>query len=184
MHKIDLVQTKSNLRIQKIKDQMIELLNLKVNLPIYFTSISPKLISNTYTTCFEIFSKFSKESKKLKDILDNQLKVLSKTMCIITDINNHIIIQSKTSDFQVMYINKLYQLLEPIDKTAEEISIIYDKIFFLNEYSSILSILISDIHFLNKDFKNLICISEIQKSSELYAIRDKIKEDLINYFNK
>jgi len=182
MHKVDLIQVKIYSRFQKLKKQMIELINLKDQLPIYFTSISPDLISNTYTVCFEIFSKFSKESNELKNILDNELKNTSKKMCIITDIKNHIIIQSKTPDFPVKYINKLYQLLEPIDRKAEEITIIYDKVFFIDEYSSILAILISDIHFLNKNKKNLICISDFQKQSELFELRDKIKKELVKFY--
>ena len=182
MHKFDLIQVKIYSKIQKLKEQMVELINLKIHLPIYFTSISPDLISNTYNVCFEIFSKFSKESKELKRILDKELKNTSKKMCIITDVKNHIIIQSKTPDFPVKYINKLYLLLEPINKKADEITLIYDKIFFIDECTSILAILISDIYNLNKKNKNLICISEFQKKSALYELRDKIKKDLVKYY--
>ena len=176
LHKIDLIHLNLKTRLTKLKEQIIDLLSIKDIFAIYFTSLSNELITRTYNIFFEIFSMLSDEAQNIKKIMDEILKKYEKTMLILVDSKNHIIVQSATTDFQINYIYKLYRLLEPIESNSNNISSILDNIFYFDEESNIFKILISELDIHNQNFKNLIIISEIENNQIILDIKNETIE--------
>ncbi|MFX1239328.1 MAG: GTPase [Promethearchaeota archaeon] len=183
LHKIDLIHSQQKLNLFSIKNDILELIEINDTIQLYFTSIYPELISETFNVFFDIFSRFSEDTKNLKKILDAHSQKLSKTMYMVTDDKNHLIAQSKSADFKIQYIRKLQKLLKPIDDKTNEISTLYERLFFIDEETKIFSVLISKIHSSNQAFRNLISITEIQNSNYLEENKEKLMKNIISSFS-
>jgi len=179
LHKIDQVNPSN--RESDINDLKNEIKN-KFNLPIYFTSIYPDFIYSVYNAFYEILSRFSEETFKLKNILDGRLKEYSKIMCFITNNNNSIIIQSMSKDFYTILINHVHKLIAQINHSFENLA--ESKIDYLIISSSIgLNIIMINLNLPRYNLKELICTSENLSSDKLILLGDGIKTELNKYLN-
>ena len=179
LHKID--QMHPSNRESDINDLKNEIQNL-FNLPIYFTSIYPDLIYGVYNAFYEILSRFSEETFKLKNILDDRLKEYSKIMCFITNNNNSIIIQSMSKDFFTILINHVHKLIAQISQSFENLE--ESKIDHLMISSSNgLNIIMINLNFPRYNLKDLICTSENLSSDKLISLAGELRNELSKYLN-
>jgi len=168
-------------RESDINDLKNEIQNL-FNLPIYFTSIYPDLIYGVYNAFYEILSRFSEETFKLKNILDDCLKEYSKIMCFITNNNNSIIIQSMSKDFFTILINHVHKLIAQISQSFENLE--ESKIDHLMISSSNgLNIIMINLNFPRYNLKDLICTSENLSSDKLISLAGELRNELSKYLN-
>ncbi|MHA1293613.1 MAG: hypothetical protein ACTSQJ_13220 [Promethearchaeota archaeon] len=182
LHKIDLINPKNRDEyIENIGSQIKEKLNLKI----YFTSIYPNLIYNTYNAFYEILSSFSDDTIYLKSILDAKISQFQKTMGFITNQNDSIIVQSMSNDFNTKIINHCHKLVAQVNQTFEEM-VKNDNIDYLIISSSKkLSIIMNNLGLQKYNLKNLIIISEnLYKPSanKLITLIGEIRVKLNNYF--
>jgi GTPase SAR1 family protein len=180
-HKIDLINQKYKGNFDIINNQLVNRLNLPIDLKIFFTSINPELIYNTYNAFSEIFGNFSPEIAILKNNLDKAIAIFPKTIGFIIDDNDHIVVQTKTNDFDSKLI---YILQEKISKFGELLEVKKDDIFLLDIGSKILF-----MHFKNLDIsnypnlKNVILFAEVPSSIQVTEMIDKLKIKLKNIYD-
>lgn len=181
LHKIDLINDKSREKIiNDIKSQVKDLLNLQI----YFTSLYPNLIYNTYNVFYEILSSFSKETTYIKEILDDKIRGYSKSMCFITNQNSSIIAQSMSNDFNFKIINQIHKLIVQLDQSFEDMSI-NDNIdyLFLSSLKKF-NIILKYLNLLKFNMKNLILISETINVNNLIFLSSETNHALNKFFYK
>ncbi len=183
-HKIDLINKKFREKLKLLKNQIQEILNLPEIKKIYFTSIHPLLIYNTYNAFSEIFCSFLRETSDLKHILDNIVKDFPKTMGFITSKNNSIIVQTEINDFDINLINQLHTKILEISQSTEDETLISKKINYIDSGSKILSVIIDNLNHFNPNFKNLIIFSENFSKENLNLIIEKLEIEFNKYYNK
>lgn len=183
-HKIDLINKKFRERLNLLKNQIQEILNLPEIKKIYFTSIHPLLIYNTYNAFSEILSGFLRETSDLKHILDNIVKDFPKTMGFITSKNNSIIVQTEINDFDINLINQLHAKIHEISQSTEDETLISKKINYIDLGSKILSVIKDDLKHFNPNFKNLIIFSESFTKDNLNLLLDNLEREFNKYYNK
>jgi len=181
LHKIDLIDDKSREKIiDDIKSQVEDLLNLQI----YFTSLYPNLIYNTYNAFYEILSTDSIETTYIKEILDEKIIGYSKSLCFITNQNSSIIAQSMSNDFNFKIINQIHKLIVQLDQSFEDMCINdnIDYLFLssLKEFNVILKYL----NLLKFNIKNLILISETINVNNLIFLSGEMNRELNKYFYK
>ncbi len=179
LHKID--QIHPNNRESDINNLKIEIQNL-FNLQLYFTSIYPDLIYSTYNAFYEILSRFSEETFKLKNILDDRLKEYSKIMCFITNNNNSIIIQSMSKDFYTILINHVHKLIAQINQSFENLAESKIDNLIISSSNGI-NIIMINLNFPRYNLKDLICTSENLSSDKLIWLAGELKNELSKYLN-
>ena len=177
LHKIDLIRT------DNYDDKINEIKNLVQNqlkIPIYFTSIYLNLIFNLYNAFFEILSSFSEETSILKSILDENIKDFSKIMCFITDQNNSIIVQTMSSDFNILLINHSHRLIAQLNQTFEDMT--EDQIeHVILSSSNNLNIIMNNLNLSKFNIKNLIVLSEKVSANKLILLVGKMRAGLNRY---
>jgi len=183
-HKIDLINKKFREKLKLLKNQIQEILNLPEIKKIYFTSIHPLLIYNTYNAFSEIFCGFLRETSDLKHILDNIVKDFPKTMGFITSKNNSIIVQTEINDFDINLINQLHTKILEISQSTEDETLISKKINYIDSGSKILSVIIDNLNHFNPNFKNLIIFSENFSKENLNLLIEKLEIEFNKYYNK
>jgi len=183
-HKIDLINKKFREKLKLLKNQIQEILNLPEIKKIYFTSIHPLLIYNTYNAFSEIFCGFLRETSDLKHILDNIVKNFPKTMGFITSKNNSIIVQTEINDFDINLINQLHTKILEISQSTEDETLISKKINYIDSGSKILSVIIDNLNHFNPNFKNLIIFSENFSKENLNLLIEKLEIEFNKYYNK
>jgi len=177
LHKIDLINEETReLELNSISTTIKE----KLDLPIYFTSIYPNLNYRTYNAFYEILSSFSKESLNLKQILDNKIKGFAKLMCFITDLNNSIVVQTMSDDFNTSIVNKTHKLIAQLTISFEDISP-KDIDHLTISSPENLNIIMVNPNLSMFNIKNLICISEIDDVNRLIRLMGEIKVALNTY---
>ncbi len=181
LHKIDLlINKKIGHMLALIRRQVIKQLNLPEELPVYFTSLHPNLIYTVYNAISDIFSNFSKDTSNLKEIIKKNMNSSSKTMCVVSNQKNNLIIQVSTPDFDASTLYYLYELIYQFSKSTEEI---HSKSKFINAGSKILYMLGDNISKFNSNFKNIIFFSEILDENELRKLLSNVKENLNQIYN-
>jgi len=181
LHKIDLlINKKIGSMLALIRRQVVKQLNLPEEFPIYFTSLHPNLIYTVYNAISDIFSNFSKDSSNLKEIIKETITGLSKTICVVSNQKNNLIIQVSTPDFDASTLYYLYEVIYQFSKSTEEIN---SKSKFINAGSKILYMLGDDISKFNSNFKNLIFFSEILEENELHKLLSDVKGNLNQKYN-
>ena len=177
LHKIDLMNNTSK---EKDLEDIKHLIEKKLNLPLYFTSIYPNLIYSIYNAFYEILSEFSEETINIKEILDKKIKDLSKVMCYITDRNNSIIVQTMSNDFNTMLINHSHKLIAQLNQSFEDMS--EEEIDHLIISSSKkLNIIMNHLELSKFNIKNLITISENLSANKLISLAGQIIASLTIY---
>ncbi|MFX1384438.1 MAG: GTPase [Promethearchaeota archaeon] len=174
LHKIDLlINKKIGSMLALIKKQVTKQLNLPEEVPMYFTSLHPNLIYTVYNALSDILSDFSKDTLNLKKIVKKIINGLSKTICIVSNQKNNIIIQVSSSDFDASTLYYLYEIMHRISIDSDN-NITKSK--FINAGSKILYMLSEEISNIHSDFKNLVFFSESLEESDLKKLINEIKE--------
>lgn len=182
-HKVDLIE--SQVYASKIKEIKNEL-QKSLNIGIYFTSIHPKRIYGLYNAFYNLLSSSSQEATKLLSILETQIKDTSKTMVFITNLQDSIIIQTMTQDFDTQMINHSHKLIGEINQNFEEMSQEgrIDHMILSSEEN--FNIILNNLKMSKFGLKYLIVLSESISANKLILlvgqIRLKIKD--FYYFNK
>ncbi|MFX1311372.1 MAG: ADP-ribosylation factor-like protein [Promethearchaeota archaeon] len=181
-HKIDLIKKETR---KKILKEITNQIKSKFDISIYYTSIYPYLIYSLYNAFYELLSSFSKENQYLKNILDNMVKEHSKTMFFITNLNDNIIVQSISHDFNTTIINHSHNLITQLNKTFENM-VKNDQIEHLILSSLNINIIMNSLNYQKFGLKNLICFSETLSANKLIWIIGQIRLKLkkIYYLNK
>ncbi len=173
-HKIDLINPKVKDNFKKLKRQIHDLLGLRVELPIYFTSLTPGLIYMLYDAFLEILYSLSKEVDAIKKILDEEMKNIEKAICIITNQQNSVIVQSMTSEFDTIFIDETYKKLAELVEFSKTTKLIGESFRLVKSSSKILSVTIDNLFNLNPNLKNIFIFSEILSKDKMAAIMQKI----------
>lgn len=175
-HKIDLIMDKT---LDKIKKE----LESTFQNSLYYTSIHPDKIYGLYNAFYEILSEKSQETSNLKRILDSQLTDFSKTMFFLTDLNDSIIVQSMTNDFDTLLINHSHKLITQIIKTFELMAKKENVNHVIISSLSDLNIILNNVRFTSFGLKNLICISESLSANKLIWTVGDIKQKFREYLH-
>ncbi len=170
-HKIDLLpKDECEKEIEKIKE------NFYINKKgIFFTSIFPDLLYTIYNAFYQILSKFSEETKNLKEIIDDRIKTLTNTMCFVTNKFNSIVVQGITKDFDINLINNAHILPCIINQAFEEI---YkdDKIeHVIVSSANNLNFIIKSFRTTKFDLKNIVILSQTLTANKLIWLIGEIK---------
>ena len=181
LHKIDLIKEEN--REQNIKNIQREIKE-QLNLQIYFTSLYPNLIYNTYNAFYVILSNFSKETIYFKEVLDEKIKDNSKSMCFITNQNSSIVVQTMSNDFNFKLINQIHRLIAQFDQSFEDMSINDNIDYMILSSLKNFNIIMKFLNLSNYDLKNLILISETISINQLIEFCEEIKNTLNRYFYK
>ncbi len=182
-HKIDLLKQKASVNYQLMKNGIKERLNLPKNIPLYLTSISPKLDFTSYNAFSEILSSLSRDSNSLKLIIDEKIKYLSESICFITNKENFIIVQSMTQDFDTNLIYKLYILVSYYIKSISTGNDFDNVIHSIDSSNRTLSLIVGNLQNLNPDLKNLVLISDNKNEDDLFKVKEKIKLEIEKYYD-
>jgi len=180
LHKIDLlINKKIGSMLTMIRRQVNNQLKFPEELPIYFTSLHPNLIFTVYNAISDIFSNFSEDSSNLKKIIKKIINGLSKTIGVVSNQNNNLIIQVSSSDFDASILYYLYEEIYKACKSPEELLL---KSKFINAGSKILYMLRENISNYHSDFKEILFFSESLDDKELNMLIDKVKNELGEYY--
>jgi len=176
-HKIDLIkkQKYGSKASQQIMDKYFQLqisgirhkIEENFNLPIYFTSLYPKLIYNLYAAFCDILGKLSRQSLNIKSLIEGTIINFSKTMGFITNTKNNIVAQVISEDFNIELLNYAHNLTAQLNQTfldmVENDNINY---FLLSSYKG-LTIIMKHLNLKELNIMNLICISETLTNDEI-----------------
>ncbi|MCK4379893.1 MAG: GTPase domain-containing protein [Candidatus Lokiarchaeota archaeon] len=182
-HKIDLIKQKASINYQLMKNGIKERLNLPKNIPLYLTSISPELDFTSYNAFSEILSSLSWDSNSLKLIVDEKIKYVSESICFITNKENFIIVQSMTHDFDTDLIYKLYILVSYYIKSISTNRDFDNEIHSIDSTNRTLSLIVGNLENLNPNLKKLVLISDNKNKNDIFKLREKIKLEIVNYYN-
>ena len=182
LHKIDIM--KENTRDQdlyEIRNTIQETLDIRL----FTTSIYPDLIYSLYNAFYDILSSFSKDSTFIRDIIDEKIKDLSNMMCFITNLNNSIIVQTMTSDFNTNYINHSHKLVAQLNQTFEDMSENQIDHVILSSTND-LNLIMINLTLKKFNLKNLVCISESLNANKLILLGGQIRTAINRYlyYNK
>ena len=177
LHKIDLLLSdkKIGLKLEVIRKQINELLNLPEELRVYFTSLHPKILFTIHNALYDTIGSFSEGISKLKEVISIFICKIPQTICFFFNQNNNLIIQEKSDDFDNNILFGLYKRLNNLTKASEEF-LLKKKLISLG--SRILHTVIEDISGLYSDFKYLMIFSETIKRDELHAFIENLKEEI------
>ena len=172
LHKIDLILAqKIGFKLSIVKKQITKLLNLPEELDLHFTSLHPNLIYTIYNALSGTIGSFSDEISKLKPIIKKIIENLPKTICLVSNQSDNIIIQEMSNDFDTITVFKLAEKLYKAISSTEEIKAISleSKIFYTFFKN------ISDI---NSNFKTIMLLSETLERDGLSEKVSMIKKEL------
>ncbi|MHA1698958.1 MAG: ADP-ribosylation factor-like protein [Promethearchaeota archaeon] len=178
-HKIDLIDDairEDNLR------KIPEIFKMKLDLPVYFTSIHPEFIHTSYITFNEILGRLSIEARKISSILSDAIGNLQKTTFFVVNEKNSIVAQASTPDFDYSIINHIHnqtqQIIEAFRSMREDDPL---KHFMISSGSGLKIMLIS-FRKMKFDLKYLISVSEKISPLKLQMIMDKIMNKLLKLY--
>lgn len=184
-HKIDLINQKIKGDYQIFRDAIRSQLKTP-EIRIYFTSIHPELIMTLFNSFSDILSNMSGDSKKIKEIMDMNLKPFSKTISVITDKNDCVLTQSFTQDFD---INLIFSIQKKLNNFIQSMKSSLDKEFkinFVDGGGKVLRIINGNINHICPVLNNLICLSEDFNKDKIIKLFQGIKEELetLDFANK
>jgi hypothetical protein len=181
LHKIDLIINKKiGSMLALIKKQITKQLNFPEEIAIYFTSLHPNLIYTVYNALSDILSDFSENFLHLKKIVKKIINGLSKSICIVSNQKNNLVIQLSSSDFDASSLYYLYEIIHRISIDSDN-NIAKSK--FVNAGSKILYMYSEEISNVHSDFRYLMFFSETLEESDLRPLVNKIKEDYNQYID-
>ena len=182
-HKVDLIYQVNEDMLSLLKSRVLNQLDLPVELPIYFTSLHPKLLFSIYNAFFDALSNFSMEALTLKNVVQKILNKLSKTICVITNKDDYILNHIETKDFDKDLIHHLHEKLYHINKSSENLTTIDNVSKIIEVKSKFFYITIDNISEINPNFKSVIIISEIPNKEKSIEVLKKIKTELSKTLN-
>ncbi|MEE9379363.1 MAG: GTPase [Candidatus Lokiarchaeia archaeon] len=176
LHKVDLIIAKKiGFKLAIVKKQINKLLSLPDVLPIHFTSLHPNLIYTIYNALSDTVGIFSEEISNLKDILKNLTMDLSKTICLVSNKEDNLIIQLMSDDFDTTILFSLYEKIYKLSRSPED-SLSKNNLIPLG--SKLLHAVRVDISPFNTNFKNITFLSETLEINELIHLVGDLKEKL------
>ena len=183
IHKVDLIGKEIR---EKILKEILDSINEKFELPIYYTSILPNLIYSLYNAFYDILSGFSKEHALIKKTLDSSLIDLPKSLVFVTNQNDSIIVQTMSKDFNTTIINHSHKLVTQISKTFEDMALNSQIEHLILSSPQSFNLIMVNLNYQEFDLKNLICISESLSSNKLISLSIQIKQKLkdVYFFTK
>ncbi|MFW9987175.1 MAG: GTPase [Candidatus Odinarchaeota archaeon] len=176
LHKVDLIIAKKiGFKLAIVKKQINKLLSLPEDLPIHFTSLHPNLIYTIYNALSDTIGIFSEEISNLKNIISNFVKDLSKTIILVSNKQDTLIIQILSDDFDTSILFSLYENIYKSRKSPDDL-LAKSSLAMLD--SKILHVVKANISTSNINFKNIIILSETLKINELEILIEEIKEKI------
>ena len=178
-HKIDLIGKEFDEKtIKKITDAIRK----HFNLPLYFTSIHPGFIYNLYNAFYEILSSASKETSKLREILEREIKDYPKSMFFITNSLNSIVVQAMSKDFDTVIINHSHKLIAQLNQSFEDMTKTGNIDHLILSSRDNLNIIMNNINLPQFSLKYLICISETITVNILIWLVGQISKKLKDFY--
>ena len=172
LHKIDLILAqKIGFKLSIVKKQLNKLLDLPEELDLYYTSLHPNLIYTIYNALSETIGSFSEEISKFKPIIRKIIENLPKTICLVSNQSDNIIIQEMSNDFDT---NTVYNLAEKIYETIST----KEDIKAISLEAKIFYTVFKNISDLNSKFKKIMLLSETLERDELSEKISMIKIEL------
>ncbi len=179
LHKIDLIE--KNSRKESLKE-IESIIKNQLHLPIYFTSIYPKLIYNLYNAFYEILSDFTEDRKYIKQILDELIRDFKKIMCYITNNNNAIIVQTMDKEFNTLLINHTHKMIAQINQSIENMLEKENISHLIISSTKALNIIMNHLNLSNYNLNNLIVMSETLSANKLIFLAGKIRGKLNRFY--
>jgi len=176
LHKVDLIIAKKiGFKLAIVKKQINKLLSLPEDLPIHFTSLHPNLIYTIYNALSDTVGIFTEEISYLKDIIKNLTKDLSKTISLVSNKEDNLIIQLMSDDFDTSILFSLYEKIYKLSSSPDDL---LSKSNLIMLDSKILHAVSANISAFNTNFKNIMVLSETLESNELNNLIGELKEEL------
>ena len=178
-HKVDLIERQEyDIKIEEIKEEIQN----TYNFDFYFTSIHPEWIYNLYNAFHNILSSSSQENSNLMSLLENQVRETSKTMAFITNLQDSIIVQSMTQDFNTSIINHSHKLVAEINQNFEEMSHEgrIDHLILSSEDN--FNIILNNLNMSKFGLKYLIVLSESLSANKLILLIGQVRLKIKNYY--
>ena len=160
LNKMDVVGEINPKTLKKIAKMLTEVLKLPGLPDIFFTSLSPEFIYSTYKAFSEILGGLSEEVFDLKEILDKSIEKSSKILHIIINLNNSIVVQSMTDDFDPKIIRDIYNKIAHKYLISENISSLIVKMQMVENQPMIIDIIKNTEEIHHPLIKNIISIYE------------------------
>jgi len=179
LNKIDLISSDQRDEIlEPIKAEIEE----KYDCLVFFTSIVPELIYQTYNTFSEILSYFSLVAKNLKSFLDRDFGAFTKTAAFISNFNKTIIAQTISQDFNLPLINPaneiIAQLIYSFENLQEEDTIDFVSLASKNG----LRIFLKHLDFAEFDVADLIIVTQTISGETFSSLARAFKETMFDHF--
>ncbi|MHA1149698.1 MAG: GTPase [Promethearchaeota archaeon] len=172
-HKIDKIGYKIEGIFDLISENIINQLRIPERPKIFFSSIQKDILYTSYNTFASILSSLSPELNKIKKEIDPLIESIPKTICIITNNQGRIILQSMSLDFNLELLHKIHRKIYLLSKSS--------KSALLSDAGSIL-IDSNSLSFSLKDTKNkqikmnkIFLFSDSLKKKDLDDLLSKIK---------
>ena len=176
LHKVDLIIAKKiGFKLAIVKKQINKLLSLPEELPIHFTSLHPSLIYTIYNALSDTVGIFSEEVSNLKDIIKNLTMDLSKTISLVSNKEDNLIIQLMSDDFDTSILFTLYEKIYKLSRSPEDL---LSKNNLIPLDSKLLHAVRVNISTFNSKFKNITILSETLEVNELIHLIGELKEKL------
>jgi len=179
LNKIDLVAgDQRDDFLEPIKTELEE----KYDCMVFFTSIVPELIYQTYHTFSEILSYFSLVAKNLKSFLDKDFGDFTKSAAFISNFNKTIIAQTISPDFNLPLINPaneiIAQLIYSFENLQEEDTIDFVSLASKNG----LRIFLKHLDFAEFDVADLIIVTSTISGETFSTLAREFKETMFDHF--
>ncbi|NVM35331.1 MAG: 50S ribosome-binding GTPase [Candidatus Lokiarchaeota archaeon] len=176
LHKVDLIIAKKiGFKLAIVKKQINKLLSLPEELSIHFTSLHPNLIYTIYNALSDTVGTFSEEISNLKDLIKKLIKNLSKTISLVSNKEDNLIIQLMSDDFDTSILFSLYEKIYKLSSSPDDL-LSKSNLIILD--SKILHAVSANISVFNANFKNITFLSETLERNELDHLIGEIKEIL------
>ncbi len=182
-HKIDLIHHKNRNLFSIIENDINESIKIEKNLQVYFTSLQPQFIYNIFNAFSEILIKFSKKLHDLKANIDEIIGETKGIICLITDENNKVIIQTMTDDIKPKFIRNIYHDISSITQDFQINKALKSEFKIIESGNELLGINIEDVKKYNQNFNHLILISQELDKMKLIKIRDNLFEKLNRFYS-
>lgn len=176
LHKVDLIIAKKiGFKLAIVKKQINKLLSLPEDLPIHFTSLHPNLIYTIYNALSDTVGIFTEEISNLKEKIKNLTKDLSKTISLVSNKEDNLIIQLMSDDFDTSILFSLYEKISKLSSSPDDL---LSKSNLITLDSKLLHAVSANISTFNTNFKNIIFLSETLDKNELNNLIGELKEKL------
>ena len=166
-HKMDLISYKIKGILQLISNNINAQLAFPSPLRVLFSSLVPELLNTCFITFSDILSSFSKESSRVKNIVDSIVKKHSRTGVFITDKSHEIIIQSFSEDFDLNFIHPIYRSIPLLSSSSKSKIISESGVFLIDKLYPALNFTMDKINTDGMTFNTILSFSETNKKEYL-----------------